>query len=231
MEEYLQCMKTLRSQINEVEDQSAKITAEEQTLMTRIQAMSSDLSSAKSETNRVKEDTHRMIKEKGSLCSEILDKQRKIASLEFDSSTLAQSQVLIQQERLILSSKLVEKRAYYLQTIDDINSKLLQQQDWVISNIINKGIEEHGLVKDKFDLQTTQTKGKPAVDWLVRDIPGNDARKELVAKLDSSEAKLHEITLMKSKLLIENDKPDLAMDFGTLEDGYKAFLSDKGGEF
>ena len=45
---------------------------------------------AKSEINKVKEDIERMFKEKGEICSQILEKQRKVASLESDSSTLAQ---------------------------------------------------------------------------------------------------------------------------------------------
>jgi hypothetical protein len=45
---------------------------------------------AKSETKRLKEDTEQMMKAKGEICSEILEKQRKIASLDSDSYTLAQ---------------------------------------------------------------------------------------------------------------------------------------------
>jgi chromosome segregation ATPase len=90
MEEYLQYMKTLRSQMNDVEDQAAKISVEEQMQLTSIQTMEKDLDSAKSETKKLKEDTDQMMKAKGLICSQILEKQRKIASLESDSSTLTQ---------------------------------------------------------------------------------------------------------------------------------------------
>lgn len=39
---------------------------------------------------KLKEEIERMMKAKGLICSEILEKQRKITSLEADSSTLAQ---------------------------------------------------------------------------------------------------------------------------------------------
>ncbi|KAJ6360525.1 hypothetical protein OIU77_004522 [Salix suchowensis] len=90
MEEYLHHMKTLRSQMNEVEDQAAKISVEEQTQITTIQTLEKDLVSAKSEIKRLKEDTEQMMKARGEICSQILEKQRKSAVLDSDSHTLAQ---------------------------------------------------------------------------------------------------------------------------------------------
>ncbi|KAJ6433742.1 hypothetical protein OIU84_017445 [Salix udensis] len=90
MEEYLHHMKTLRSQMNEVEDQAAKISVEEQTHITTIQTLEKDLVSAKSEIKRLKEDTEQMMKARGEICSQILEKQRKSAVLDSDSHTLAQ---------------------------------------------------------------------------------------------------------------------------------------------
>nr|POE45232.1 hypothetical protein CFP56_25363 [Quercus suber] len=52
---------------------------------------------AKSETKQLKVDTEQMMKAKGQICSQILERQRKIVSLESDSSTLAQTLELIQQ--------------------------------------------------------------------------------------------------------------------------------------
>ncbi|KAK4608725.1 hypothetical protein RGQ29_002211 [Quercus rubra] len=92
MEDYLLYMKTLRSQMNDVEDQTAKITVEEQMQLTTIQTLEIDLSSAKSETKQLKEDTKQMMKAKGQICLQILERERKIVSLESDSSTLAQVQ-------------------------------------------------------------------------------------------------------------------------------------------
>lgn len=241
-------MKTLRSQMNEVEDQAAKISVEEQTHITTFQTLDKDLASAKSETKRLKEDTEQMMKAKGEICSQILEKQRKIASLDSDSYTLAQTLELIQRERVSLSARLVEKSTYYTKVADDMNSKLQQQQDWVHTHRINGEMGEHGSVKEEFDKQTAKTKGKCAIDnHLIMDNLGNDAEKNLIAKLDSAKSKLVEIAQMKSKLVTENNKMKQSieqlkcsakdfktelfeMDIKTLEEEYKALLSDRAGE-
>lgn len=241
-------MKTLRSQMNEVEDQAAKISVEEQTHITTFQTLEKDLASAKSETKRLKEDTEQMMKAKGEICSQILEKQRKIASLDSDSYTLAQTLELIQRERVSLSARLVEKSTYYTKVADDMNSKLQQQQDWVHTHRISGEMGEHGSVKEEFDKQTAKTKGKCAIDnHLIMDNLGNDAEKNLIAKLDSAKSKLVEIAQMKSKLVTENNKMKQSieqlkcsakdfktelfeMDIKTLEEEYKALLSDRAGE-
>ncbi|KAJ0007973.1 hypothetical protein Pint_30566 [Pistacia integerrima] len=74
----------------EVEDQTAKVTVEEQMLITTINSMENYLVSAKSDTKLLREEAEKMNKEKGQICAQILAKQRKIASLESDSSTLNQ---------------------------------------------------------------------------------------------------------------------------------------------
>ncbi|KAF9670509.1 hypothetical protein SADUNF_Sadunf13G0076400 [Salix dunnii] len=250
MEEYLHHMKTLRSQMNEVEDQAAKISVEEQTHITTIQTLEKDLASAKSEIKRLKEDTEQMMKERGEICSQILEKQRKIAVLDSDSHTLAQfkacamqSQVidsvqlsilnmqtleLIKQERVSLSARLVEKSAYYTKVADDINSKLQQQQ--VIGSTRTELVEK-GESMDCYDYVTscpslgyvtscpgsgvsitfisysTFLAGKCAIDnHLIMDNLGNDAEKNLIAKLDSAKSKLAKMAQMKSKLVTENNK-------------------------
>ncbi|XP_038717953.1 uncharacterized protein LOC120011022 isoform X3 [Tripterygium wilfordii] len=246
MEEYLQYMKTLRSQMNDVEDQAAKISVEEQMQITTIQTMEKDLESAKSETKQLREDGDRMIKVKGQVCSQILDKQRKMACLEFDSSTLSQTLELMQQERVGLSVNLTQKSTYYARVAEDINTRLQQQQEWFTSNMIGRATGEHGTVRS--DKQTAKVEGKSGTgNSLVMDENGNDARKNLTAQFDSAQAKLDEIVQMKSKLVMENIKlkqsidkarrrmkdlkPELlAMDIKTIEDEHKALLSDKSGE-
>ncbi|KAB5529804.1 hypothetical protein DKX38_019885 [Salix brachista] len=247
MEEYLHHMKTLRSQMNEVEDQAAKISVEEQTHITTIQTLEKDLVSAKSEIKRLKEDTEQMMKARGEICSQILEKQRKSAVLDSDSHTLAQTLELIKQERVNLSARLVKKSAYYTKVADDINSKLQQQQDWVNTHRISGEMGEHGLVLlAKFVFLSLMW--KCAIDnHLIMDNLGNDAEKNLIAKLDSAKSKLVKIAQMKSKLVAENIKMKqfieqlkcsakdfktelLEMDIKTLEVEYEALLSDKAGE-
>lgn len=139
-------MKTLRSQMNDVEDQAAKISVEEQMQLTSIQTMEKDLDSAKSETKKLKEDTDQMMKAKGLICSQILEKQRKIASLESDSSTLTQTLELIQQERDSLSAKLLERRTFYTKVGEELSAKLQEQQEWVNFHKTSRELGEHGLV-------------------------------------------------------------------------------------
>ncbi|KAH9782005.1 Tropomyosin [Citrus sinensis] len=160
-----------------------------------------------------------MTMEKGQICAQILEKQRKIASLESDSSTLSQTLELITQERVSISSKLVEKSTYYNKVTEDISKKLQLQQDWV-----------------KFYM--TRKVGEPM---------GNEARNNLMARLDSAKVNLERIAQMKSKLVSNNNKikesveqvksrankfkPELMeMDIKTLEEEHGTLQSDIAGE-
>ncbi|KAG7985179.1 hypothetical protein I3843_03G012000 [Carya illinoinensis] len=145
-----------------------------------------------------------MRKEKGQICSQILEKQRRIASLESDSSTLTQTLDLIQQEKASFSAKLIEKSIYYTKVAEDINCKLQEQQDWVNSHDISRELGEHGLVKTRVD---EQTGGKSGINSdLIMDNLGNEAKMSLAVKLDSAKANLNAISEMKSNLVMENSK-------------------------
>ncbi|XP_050254317.1 uncharacterized protein LOC126700281 isoform X5 [Quercus robur] len=212
MEDYLLCMKTLRSQMNDVEDQTAKITVEEQMQLTTIQTLEIDLNSAKSETKQLKEDTEQMMKAKGQICSQILERQRKIVSLESDSSTLAQTLELIQQEKASLSSKLLEMRTYFTKVGEEINAKLQEQQDWVNSHKISRKLGEHVLVKDRIGEQTGETEGKSSIDG---DLITDNLMKQLLEQV---------------KFKANDFEPELrTMDIKTLEEEHNALLSDKAG--
>ncbi|MBA0555062.1 hypothetical protein Golob_014124, partial [Gossypium lobatum] len=129
----------------DVEDQAANVSAEEQIHFTTIQTLQNDILSAKSMKQQLMEDIEKMLTAKGQLCSLIIEKQRKIASLDSDSTTLAQTLELIQHEKISLSSKLIEKRAYYSKVVEDLSYKLQQQQDWVKSQKHRRQMEEHDL--------------------------------------------------------------------------------------
>ncbi|XP_048334666.1 uncharacterized protein LOC107410853 isoform X2 [Ziziphus jujuba] len=244
MEDYLQYIKTLRSQMNDMEDQVTKISVEEQTQLTTIQTFGSDLNSVRSETKQLKDDVERITMAKGQVCSQILEKQRKLASLESDASTLAQTLELIQQERIALSAKLTEMSAYYMKVAELMNGKLQEQQDWINSHKATKELEKHGMEMDANDEQTAETGGNSSLD--IKNLE-NDPRKDLMAKLDSAKAKFEEISKIKSKLVMENTemkqvlekvkcrendfKPELrTMEIENLEKEYNALLSDKARE-
>lgn len=223
-------MKTLRSQMNDVEDQAAKVSVEEQTQISTIQSLENDLVSAKTETKKFKEDAEKMTMEKGQICAQILEKQRKIASLESDSSTLSQTLELITQERVSISSKLVEKSTYYNKVTEDIGKKLQLQQDWVKFCMTRK--VGGPMVKDKICVQIAETEGKSGIDnHLLINNMGNEARNNLMARLDSAKVNLERIAQMKSKLVSDNNKPELMeMDIKTLEEEHGTLLSDIAGE-
>ncbi|CAK7344521.1 unnamed protein product [Dovyalis caffra] len=291
-------MKTLRSQMNDVEDQAAKISVEEQTHITTIQALEKDLASAKSETKRLKEDTERMVKAKGEISSQILEKQRKIASMDSDSSTLAQTLELIQRERDSLSARLLEKRllsaqisvivkahvTILIENFDAFTATGLTIQRLQMILIPNYRNNRNGSTYTElvekwesmdwgyilpsylgfgFFLASSDDllHGKCTIDnHLIVDNLGNDAEKNLIAKLESAKTKLVEIAQMKSELVSENNKWSefssvmvalfqmkqsieqlkcsakdfktelLEMDIKTLEEEYKALLSDKVGQ-
>ncbi|CAN1841893.1 hypothetical protein LINPERHAP1_LOCUS36667 [Linum perenne] len=221
MEQYLQYVNALRSQMNDVENEAANASMEEHTLVATIKAMENDLNSVKAEREQLNEDLVKISTAEAQICSQMLEKQKKLASLELDSSTLTQTLELMKQERVCLSTKLAEKRSYYAGVADDIIKQLRQQEDW-------------------FDAQRTNGEtGKHEM--------GNDDDEELTGKLESEKCKLKDITRMKNKLITKNTKmkqsieqmicrvndsmPELMkMDTKSLEEEYNGFLSDKAGE-
>ncbi|XP_030461553.2 uncharacterized protein LOC115681676 isoform X2 [Syzygium oleosum] len=240
MEEYLQYMKTLRCQMNDVEDQAAKMSVEEQMQITTIQSLESDLTSAKSEIQKLKEETEQMMTAKGQICSQILDEQRKVASLESDCRTLTQTLELIDQERVKLSAKLVEKSTYYAKVAEDINVKFQELQGWLNCCIPSPDTE----VKETFDEEKVAAGARGKSNHLVIDNMNNEASKELIFSVDSATAKLDEIKRTKAKLAAENSamkqqmksrsnefQEELrAMDVKTLDKEQKALLADIVGE-
>ncbi|XP_022939801.1 uncharacterized protein LOC111445570 isoform X2 [Cucurbita moschata] len=257
MEEYLQYMKTLRLQMSDVEDQVSKISVEEHMHFTTIRTMENDLTAAKSELKQFKEDAERMMRAKGEICSQILEQQRKITSLEHDICTLSQTLELIQQEKVSLGAKIIEKSNYYAKVSEDISLKFQDQQDWVNANMIRGEAEEHGLVKFETAKRGSETEGSydtvggisgtriycspnnlvlnschGLASVLKHNVLSNvglqvEERKDL----ESAKDKLSQVSKMKCAVVLENSKPELrAMDDVTLEEESKALLSDKAGE-
>ncbi|KAF8026669.1 hypothetical protein BT93_F3215 [Corymbia citriodora subsp. variegata] len=248
MEDYLQYMKTLRCQMNDVEDQAAKISVEEQMQITTIQSLESDLTSAKSIDQKLKEETEQMMTAKGEICSQILDKQRKVASLESDCRTLTQNLELVHQERVSLLAKLVEKSSYYAKVAEDIDVKFQQLQGWHNCRIPSPDTEVHDSVKETFDEEKVAAgaRGKLSNHLLTENV-NNGASKELMFRVDSATAKLDKIKRTKAKIAAENSamkqqiertksqsnefQEELrATDVKTLEKEHKAVLADIVGE-
>ncbi|KAL9234238.1 hypothetical protein vseg_009129 [Gypsophila vaccaria] len=240
MEEYLHYMKTLRSHMNDVEDQAAKISVEEQMQITTIHTLENDLNSAKREAKRLMEETDEMVKSKGEMCSKILEKHKRVASLESDSLNLSQTLVLIQQERSNVSAKVVEKSSYYAKISEDMASKLQEQKRWLDDKLQNE-------ISEGDDMQTDEMSDMSSKRRDVSSSLGNEAKEKALRKLHAAEAKLDDITNIRTRLVSENSemtqsveqikreihdlKPELiATEVTTLEEEHRALLSEKDGE-
>ncbi|CAO2821075.1 unnamed protein product [Amaranthus hypochondriacus] len=239
MEEYLQYMRTLRTQMNDVEDQTAKISVDEQMLITTIHTLEKDLDSAKTETKRVVEETDEMIKNKAELLSRIFEKQKRNASLEADSFNLLQTLELIQQEKSNQSAKVLEKRIYYAKVIEDMKSKLQEQKDWLDNNLSNEPSKDD--IMEKKLIAEMSSKSPTSCS------SGDQNKTLLLGKVRAAQSKLDETIHAKNKLISENNelkqsieqlksdindiKPELiATEVSTLEEELKVLLSEKDGE-
>ncbi|XP_057547087.1 uncharacterized protein LOC130825724 isoform X2 [Amaranthus tricolor] len=244
MEEYLQYMRTLRSQMNDYEDQTAKISVDEQMLITTIHTLEKDLDSAKTETKRVVEETDEMIKNKAELLSRIFEKQKRNVSLEADSFNLLQTLELIQQEKSNQAAKVLEKRIYYSKVIEDMKSKLQEQkvvfgQDWLDNNLSNEPSKDD--IMEKKLIEEMSSKGPTSCS------SGDENKTLLLGKVRAAQSKLDETIHAKNKLISENNelkqsieqlksdindiKPELiATEVSSLEKELKVLLSEKDGE-
>lgn len=224
--------------MNDVEDQAAKISVEEQTQITTIQTLKNEIDLAKSETKRLKEDCDLMMKAKGHICCQILERRSKIGLLENDSSTLSQTLQLIQQEKANLLTKLVEKRTSYGMTEEEINTNLKEQQDWLNS---------YKSSSEVIDCTSNTSAGHFDAKTLVTSRNQDDAYNDTINKFDAATTKLDKFTQMRSELASEhlkvkesleklkgrmdNFKPELwDMASENLEEELQALISDKSGE-
>ncbi|GAV76211.1 LOW QUALITY PROTEIN: hypothetical protein CFOL_v3_19686, partial [Cephalotus follicularis] len=210
---------------------------------------------ASSQTKQLKEDIEQMMNAKGQTCAQIFEKQRRISSLESDSSTLTQTLELIHQERDTLSAKFIEKRIVFTVNKSCYVTDLYIFCFHIISTLSSHGISISGKSTIDNHLIIDNQVGNFSLEFLEELQPSNslkyqrnEARKNLKAKLDTAKAKLDSITQMKSELNRadsfdsettlsdprwlpppyypkQSKKPSL-----TLEDERRAFESDKAGK-
>ncbi|XP_073001797.1 uncharacterized protein [Typha latifolia] len=131
MEEYLENMKRLRSHMDDIEEAAAKSSVEEQRQRTRIRCLEDDLKLVTAEKKRLNEEGEEMVKGKRQVLSDIAEKQKKISSLENESSTLSQTLELLRQEISSEVLKLNENRLLYTKSCEELNAKLQNWQDWL----------------------------------------------------------------------------------------------------
>ncbi|CAL9217262.1 unnamed protein product [Arabidopsis halleri] len=220
MEEYLQYMKTLRSQMTDVEDHAAKVSVEERMQVTTISTLEKDLEHALSETKRLKDETDQKTRTKGEICSHILEKQRKISSMESDSVNLSQSLELILQERDSLSAKLVLKCSSYVKTAEEVRTKLEEQKGWFISHMSNETGQQGQKKETRNDLMELTDSARAKLDQ-AKQMRSNLMQENYKIKLSIEHVK-HKINEFKAELML--------VDIKVLEEEYTALLSDESGE-
>ncbi|XP_051139273.1 uncharacterized protein LOC127257046 isoform X3 [Andrographis paniculata] len=234
-------MKTLRSQINDVADQAAKISVEEHMQSTTIRTLQKDIDLVNKETQQVKEETVKMFKAKEQICSQILEKQRKFTSLESDSFTRSQILELVQQESLTLAQKLVDQSlfhfcasAYYKKVDEDINEQLKQHQEWIKTHNFDSNIRENQVSEKTGEIKDFH--GNVSND-MMRDIQAVQGKFDKTEQLKSNfvmeNAKLRQcIEQVKTKMSGIKLQPELRdIDDLNLEEELHAALSDKAGEY
>ncbi|XP_072963490.1 uncharacterized protein [Typha angustifolia] len=131
MEEYLANMKRLLSHMDDIEEAAAKSSVEEQRQRTRIRCLEDDLKLVTAEKKRLNEEGEEMVKGKRQVLTDIAEKQKKISSLENESSTLSQTLELLRQEISSEVLKHSEKRLLYTKSCEELNAKLQNWQDWL----------------------------------------------------------------------------------------------------
>ncbi|CAN0891023.1 hypothetical protein LINGRAHAP2_LOCUS16777 [Linum grandiflorum] len=172
MEEYLQYVNALRSQMNDVENQAAHASMEEHTLLATINAMENDLNSGftssssneiRAEKKQLDEDLGKMSISEAQMRSQIQEKQKKLASLELDSSTLTQGNK--DEEELIgklesekcklnditrMKNKLITKNTKMQQSIDELLSRVNETMPELMKmDMKNLEEEYNGFLSDK----------------------------------------------------------------------------------
>ncbi|XP_039171556.1 uncharacterized protein LOC104429335 isoform X2 [Eucalyptus grandis] len=211
-------------------------------LVVGIQELHDSSSPPKSEIQKLKEGTEQIMTAKGQICSQILDKQRKVASLGADCCTLTQTLELVH-HGVSLSAKLVEKSTYYAKVAEDIDVKFQKLQGWLNCRMPSPdtGVEE------TLDEEKVTAGGGKLSNHLLIDNMNKGASKELIFSVDSVTAKLDEIKRAKAKLAVENfamkqqieqlksqsnefQEELRVMDIKTLEKEQKVLLADLVGE-
>ncbi|GJN03237.1 hypothetical protein PR202_ga20659 [Eleusine coracana subsp. coracana] len=90
MEEYLENMKFLRSYMNDLEEDAAKRSAEEQQQRTAIDAHDAEIVLVRAQVKQYRDEAKQLAEAKARVCIDMAEKQGRIAALEVEGSTLKQ---------------------------------------------------------------------------------------------------------------------------------------------
>ncbi|XP_020592786.1 intracellular protein transport protein USO1 [Phalaenopsis equestris] len=221
MEEYLQNLRSLRSQMNDIEEVAAKKSVEEQRQKTAIEALEKDLFSVASETTRISTESEDLEKEKAQICQQIFEKQKKISSFENETSTLSQSLELLRQQAVTASAGLEEKRMYFAKITEDFVFKLQQGHDRL------KSYKLKMIANPREEMSTSYKK-------LITQV---ESKKNEYEELKIRKSQLHDEIAESKELMAqlelkkETFSPALrTLDMEALLEEHKALLADESGE-
>lgn len=244
MDEYLANMKTLRCYMNDLEEEAAKRSAEEQRQRTAIDAHDSDTALVRAQAKQVSDEAEHLAKARAHVCVEMAEKQGRIAALEMECATLKQTLELLHQEITSTATKLSEKRLFYTKTAETLTVKLQEHQEWLDSNK-NKMVAVEPFVEAPPNTQNF-VEGKRY--GMLNSRGSIDKESDVGSKqLELGQLKIEDIKEKRSRLLLEisenkqileQDRNITAsfpaavhqMDMKSLEEEYKALQCDRAGE-
>ncbi|XP_062192290.1 uncharacterized protein LOC133895788 isoform X4 [Phragmites australis] len=251
MEEYLENMKSLRSYMNDLEEDAAKRSAEEQQQRTAIDAHDADIALVRAQAKQASEEAEQLAKARAQVCVEMAEKQGRISTLEVECATLKQTLELLYQEIASTSAKLDEKRLFYTKTTENMTVKLQEQQEWLGSFKIKMIIREPHVAASQSNQNLIEGErhgmynSEGSLDKLDSDVGNKQG--DLNTQLESAELKIQDIKskrlallseISEIKQILEQEKNIIAgfppalqqMDMKSLEEEYKALQGDKAQE-
>ncbi|CAL5007051.1 unnamed protein product [Urochloa decumbens] len=227
MEEYLENMKSLRSYMNDLEEDAAKRSAEEQQQRTAIDAHDADIALVRAQAKQASEEAEQLATSRAQVCVEVAEKQGRIAMLDVECATLKQTLELLHQEIASTSAKLNEKRypisyqknilLFYTKTTETLTVKLQEQQEWLgLSKNKSTTMEPHvlglnlGCAVSHAGERHGTFHSEGNLDKLGSDV-GNK-HKELYTRLESAQLKIEDINSKRSTLLSEISKVKMILE-------------------
>nr|CAB3480685.1 unnamed protein product [Digitaria exilis] len=225
MEEYLENMKSLRSYMNDLEEDAVKRSAEEQQQRTAIDTHDTDIALVRAQAKQAREEAEQLVTARAQVCMDLAENQGRIATLDVECATLKQisnfistltpleTLELLHQEIASTSAKLNEKRLFYTKTAETLAVKLQEQQEWLGSLKTNSTtMEPH--------VATTQSK-QTFIEALVVLSETNGCGFTLQVK---------QILEPEKNIFAGFPAALLQMDMKSLGEEYKALQGDKAGE-
>ncbi|XP_048543546.1 uncharacterized protein LOC125522538 isoform X3 [Triticum urartu] len=213
MEEYLANMRTLRSYMNDLEEEAAKRSAEEQRQRTAIDAHDSDIALVRAQAKQVSNEAEHLAKARAHVCVEMAEKQGRIASLEVVGATLKQTLDLLQLEITSTSAKLGQKRLFYTKTMETLSVKLQEHQGWLDSGKRYEVLNLGGSIDKESDV------GKKLLDIKAKG-------SQLLLEISECKQTLEQ----ESNITARFPAAVQEMDIKSLEEEYKGLQGDGAGE-